>query len=373
VVALRLSRILGCRVEELFALPEAAIEREVEVATLHGGGAAQAAPAPRDASAAPAQPARAVVVHARGRWVAHPLLARQGLLESFTGADALLSTLPDPEPAGAPARAAARTAKGAPATEPRLRAARLLFDEGRLAQTALLLGCDPSLGIVSAHMVRLARRDEGGRLAWLEAGSQAALDAIAGGTAHLAGSHLRDPATGDFNVPQARRALAATGGIVVAFARWEQGLVVAPGNPKRVRQVADLSRADVRLVNREAGAGSRSLLDQLLAQAAVPPSAIAGYERAVSSHFEVACAVATGGADTGVALAAAAQAYGLEFLPLAEVRFDLVIPRDHLNHPAVVLLLEALQTRALRDELRALPGYDVDTLGTVRAEVPAAA
>ena len=347
VVALRLARILGCRVEELFTLPEEVLEREVEVAVAHTARSGNTRQAARRAA-----PSRAVVVHARGRWGAHALQARQGLQEAFAGADALL-------PAGA----------AGPGTGGRT--ARLLFREERLAQTALLLGCDPSLGIVSAHMARAARREDVGRLAWLEAGSQAALDAVSQGTAHLAGSHLRDAATGDFNVPQARRALAGAGGIVVHFARWEQGLVVAPGNPKGIRSAADLERPDVRAINREPGAGSRSLLDQLLAQAGIAESEVRGYERTVSSHFEVACAVATGGADAGIALAAAAQAYGLDFVSLAEVQFDLVIPADHVGHPAVALLLEVLQTRALRDELRALPGYDVDALGTVRAEIAA--
>jgi molybdate-binding protein len=252
------------------------------------------------------------------------------------------------------------------------RTARLWLDAERLERTALLLGCDPALGIVAGHMARLARGREATRLSWLEAGSAASLAAIAGGTAHLAGLHLRDGETGEFNVPQAARALAATGGVVVAFTRWEQGFVVAPGNPKGIRSAADLAREDVRLINREAGAGSRALLDQMLVGAGVPQSAVSGYERQVASHFQVAGTVAAGGADAGIALAAAAEAYGLDFVPLVEVRFDVAIPADHLDHPAVGLFLEALHSRSLRDELRLLPGYDVSEMGTERAEVPAA-
>jgi molybdate-binding protein/DNA-binding XRE family transcriptional regulator len=346
VVALRLARILGCRVEELFALPDAGEEREVEVV---GPGAW------------PPAPVRAIVAYGRGRWVAHPLVARRALLEGFSCADAVL-----------PPGAASGAASGAAAGEggPRVR---LALDTERLARTAVLLGCDPGLGIVAGHMTRLARGAAGGRLSWLEAGSAASLAAVAGGTAHLAGTHLRDGETGEFNVPQAGRALAAVGGVVVAFARWEQGLVVARGNPKGIRAAADLARLDVRLVNREPGSGSRSLLDQMLIGAGVPPSAVRGYDRQAASHFDVACAVFSGGADAGIGLAAAADAYGLDFVPLAEARFDVAVPADHLAHPAVTLFLESLQTRALRDELRLLPGYDVDQMGTIRAEIPAAA
>jgi molybdate-binding protein len=99
---------------------------------------------------------------------------------------------------------------------------------------------------------------------------------------------------------------------------------------------------------------------------------VRGYDRQVASHFQVAGTVAAGAADAGIALAAAAAAYGLDFVPLVDVRFDVAIPADHLRHPAVALFLEALQTRALREELRVLPGYDVGEMGAVRAEVAAA-
>lgn len=353
LVALRLARLLGCRVEELFTLPDDLEERDVEV--IGFPGAFDQTPG-RDAAPGEAQTGaaetRVMVAWTRGRWIAHPLAGRRVLHEGFTGADGMMRHRPHEGGTGK---------------------ARLLVDPEQLRRTALLLGCDPSLGIVGRHMARLARSGAPGHLAWLEAGSQAALDAVTAGTAHLAGAHLLDRASGEFNLPQARQALSHTGGIVVAFARWEQGLVVMPGNPKGIRTAADLARRGVRLVNREPGAGSRTLLDDLLAAAGVSRDAVNGYERTVATHFEVACAVASGGADTGIALVAAAEAYGLDFVPLAEVRFDFILPADHLAHPAVALLLEALQSRALRDELHALPGYDVREMGAIRAEFAAAA
>jgi molybdate-binding protein len=186
-------------------------------------------------------------------------------------------------------------------------------------------------------------------------------------------SHLPDRASGDFNVAQARRVLARTGGLVVTYASWEQGFVVPPGNPKGLRGVADLARPEVRLVNRELGSGSRALIDELLAGARVPPSALSGYDRVVTSHLAVARAVGSGAADVGIGLRALAHACGLDFVPLADVRFDLVIPRDHLEHPAVAVLLEVLQSRALRTELAALPGYSVGRMGTALADLPSAA
>ena len=128
----------------------------------------------------------------------------------------------------------------------------------------------------------------------------------------------------------------------------------------------------MRTINREIGAGSRALLDDLLAQAAVPPEVVSGYGRAVRTHLAVARAVADGVADVGIGLEAVARAYDLDFLPLATVHFDLIIPRDQLAHPVVAILLEHLQSRSLRADLRALPGYDVDLLGTVIADIPLA-
>lgn len=325
VVALRLAQALGCRVEDLFVLPAPA-----------------PAPAVRLVQTPPPDTRRLALVNVRGQWIGYPLTADWGLVEGFAGADGLLPT-PDAPPL-------------------------FLTAPDRLERTALVLGCDPSLGLVSAH---LARRSGEARLLWLSAGSTAALAALARGEAHLAGTHLADPATGEYNLPQARQALARTGGLVIAFATWELGLVVAPGNPKGLRSLADLARPGVRIVNREPGSGARALLDHLLARAGIPPTAIAGYDRTVTSHLAVARAVASGGADAGIALRATARLLGLDFVPLDEARFDLVVPRDLLDHPAVALLLDLLQSPALRAELAALPGYDVTHLGTVRADLPA--
>ncbi|MBI3977035.1 MAG: helix-turn-helix domain-containing protein [Chloroflexi bacterium] len=327
-VALRLAQALACRVEDLFVTPE---RTEVCPVDVVGPGGTQSR--------------RLALANVRGRWLGHRLAGGGELHEGFVGADGILT----------------REMPGGQAE--------LLVPRAHVERTALVLGCDPSLGIVGAH---LARRTAEGRLLWLFAPSQAALDAVARGEAHVAGSHLRAPESGEYNVPQARRALARTGGIVVAFARWELGLVLRPGNPKGIRTVADLARPDVRMVNRERGAGSRALLDDLLAGAGVPAAAITGYDQIAAGHLAVARAVATGGADTGIAPRAVAGVLDLDFVALAEVRFDFSIPADLLDHPAVALLLDLLQSRALRAEMRALSGYDVDRMGTVIATIPAA-
>ncbi len=328
-VALRLARVLGCRVEDLFVLGD---DSATTTVTLAGPSSAAAR--------------RMTVVNVRGRWIGYPLAAGLEIQEGFVRANGIR----DEQAVGEKAR--------------------LLDSPDEVERSALLLGCDPSLGILSSHLTGV-RSD--GNLLWLSAASQPALDALARGEAHLAGSHLRDRSSGEYNVPQARRALGDAGGLVVGFARWEQGFVLAPGNPKAIRTAADLARPDVRTINRESGAGSRALLDDLLARAGVPPADVIGYDATVGSHLAVARAVASGLADVGIGLEAVARVYGLAFVPVETVHFDLIIPRDQLEQPTVALLLEQLQSRALRADLRALPGYDVDLLGSVVADLPTVA
>ncbi len=325
-VALRLAQALGCRVEDLFVPADAVLASAVELADRAGPG-----------------PTRLLLASVRGRWVGHPLGEGRGLQEGFVPADGLLA--------------------GQQTLE-------LGVPRAKLERTALILGCDPALSILTAHVERV-NPDVG--LRWLGAPSGAALACLARGQAHVAGSHLPDPDGRDYNLWQARQTLGKIGGLVVAFAAWELGLAVRPGNPKGIKGAADLARPDVRIVNREPGSGSRALLDELLVRAGIDPGRINGYNLVVGSHLGVARLVAGGGADVGVTLRAAARALGLDFIPLAEARFDLVIPTDLLDHPAVAALLDVLQTRAFRAELGALPGYDVGRTGAVVAQLPSAA
>ncbi len=320
-VALRLAQALACRVEELFRLPEQLVERRAVIA---------------DGRCAPGT--RVVVGAVGDRLVAHPL--EGGRL--FSPADGVALS---------------------PAADVRL------FISPELAErTAFLVGCDPSLGVLASWV---SRRSPEARLVWLPGSSQAALNALRRSTVHVAGIHLRDAKTGKFNVAQANRALAATGGVVVSYAAWEQGFIVQRGNPKKLRSVADLARPGVRLVNREPGSGSRALLDQLLADAAIDPTSIEGYRHRVGSHMAVARAVAEGAADVGIGLRAVARAE-CGFVPLTDAHFDLLIPDEHLEHPAIKALLDVMQTASLRAELAALPGYDVSETGATRLRIAAA-
>ncbi|HSP97876.1 MAG TPA: substrate-binding domain-containing protein [Candidatus Dormibacteraeota bacterium] len=200
-------------------------------------------------------------------------------------------------------------------------------------------------------------------------GSLAGLWALREGRAQLAGIHLLDTDSGEFNVPFVKHLLPEESIILLTLARREQGLMLAVGNPLRIRSVRDLARRGVRLVNRQRGAGTRLLLHHALCKARVDPQAIEGWERTHDSHGEVAAAIAAGRADVGPGVRAAAARAGLEFLPLGEERYDLAIPRAVFDAPRLRPLLEALHGREFRRTAAALPGYDVSRMGTVAARV----
>jgi len=145
---------------------------------------------------------------------------------------------------------------------------------------------------------------------------------------------------------------------VFSFAIWEQGLVIARGNPKMIRGVGDLAHRNVTIVNREFGAGSRRLLDATLGAAGIATRAVRGYDREAPGHLAAAWQVKTGAVDCCIATKAAARMFGLEFLPLATERYDLAIRRRDLDLPAVVKLLEVLGRADFRREVEKFGGYD---------------
>lgn len=328
-VALRLARALGCRVEDLFKLDEAAISRSARMAGAGG----------------PQLNCRVAVGRVRENLIAHPLNEPRAFAEGFASAGGIF------EPS-------------AGKTKDQAGKVTYLFPEDRVEASALLLGCDPSLGLLSEHV---GRRFPRLGLEWVQSPSAGALDAVARGDAHIGGSHIYDSEAGSYNVGPAGRALARTGGRLVCLAAWEQGFVVASGNPKRILGGSDLGRTDVAIINRPVGSGARDLLDRLLAEAGVPASLVRGYERSTSTHVSVARAVAAGAADVGVTLRAVAETYGLGFVPIAEVQFDLAVPEDLLDHIAVDATLEALNEGSFRAELRSLPGYETARTGATVA------
>jgi putative molybdopterin biosynthesis protein len=213
----------------------------------------------------------------------------------------------------------------------------------------------------------LALRDR--RLASANVGSQAGLVALRRGEAHLAGSHLLDPETGEYNLPYIRQFLPGVPVKVVALVDRQQGLLVRRGNPKQITALEQLTRPEVVFVNRQRGAGTRVLLDYNLARLGIAPEAIKGYNQEEFTHLAVAAAIASGRVDCGLGIAAAAQALELDFIPLFQERYELVIPAEFYADALLAPLFIILEDPDFRQAVAALPGYDISRMGTLVAEV----
>jgi molybdate-binding protein len=234
-------------------------------------------------------------------------------------------------------------------------------DEEAPSKRLLVAGCDPGISVLAQH----AARDAGVEIVAAGCSSSQALKWLKDGKVHIAGSHLRDEATGQSNLAAVKKVFPRGGYRMVTFAVWEAGLVVARGNPRGIRGVADLARPEVTLINREAGAGSRFLLDHHLHLCGVGADQVRGYRDIARGHLPAALHVYAGKADICVATSAAARAFGLDFLPLASEQYDLVIPRRYDDLPAVRTLLDLLNRAKLRRQLQALGGYDTSCTGQV--------
>jgi putative molybdopterin biosynthesis protein len=217
------------------------------------------------------------------------------------------------------------------------------------------------------------RRRAGLTLSSAHVGSLGGLLALQRDEAHLAGSHLLDEATGEYNVGEIRRLLTSQGipVILLGFVDRVQGLIVPKGNPKGIAGFEDLLRDDVVFVNRQRGAGTRVLLDYALKTRNLNPRRINGYARQEYTHLAVAAAVKSGAADCGLGILAAARALDLDFVPLAHERYDLVIPRRYYVDDLLVPLLALIRDpqAEFRSAVQALGGYDTTNMGEVLAEL----
>ncbi|MBM4299238.1 MAG: molybdopterin biosynthesis protein, partial [Deltaproteobacteria bacterium] len=209
----------------------------------------------------------------------------------------------------------------------------------------------------------LKRNFPGMRIAASNVGSLGGLTAIQRGETHIAGTHLLDMATGRYNVPDIQRSIAKTPIVLVHLVRRQQGLLVAPGNPKNIAALKDIARTDIRFVNRQPGSGTRVLLDYELQKLRVEPRAIHGYEREEFTHMGVAVAIASGLADVGLGVRSAANALNLEFIPVGEEEYDLLIRRSFFASDAGANLLQVIRSAEFRKAVEALGGYDAGVSG----------
>ena len=299
VTSLQLARALGVSVEDLFSLPAAANRTRVEAVT--------------PLSAVPGQPVQLCRIDER-----------------------LIATSPLAFPWFLPPSDAIMTGKTR---------AQIADPSADFSNRLLIAGCDPAISVLARHM-----QSCGVELVSAHRNSTQALALLKSGLVHVAGTHLQS------NIFPKDSA-------VFSYAVWEEGIVTAAGNPKGIREVEDFSRKDIRIVNRESGAGSRKLLDAELKQLKISPNQVAGYKTIASGHLAAASEVRAGRTDCCIATRSAARAFGLGFIPLLTERYDFAIQRKHLDLPAIQTLLNTLNRAGFRRELDHAGGYDTSASG----------
>jgi molybdate-binding protein/DNA-binding XRE family transcriptional regulator len=323
-VALQLARALEASVEEVFSLADSLTEaqpRREEALSLPGCELPQAD-----------QPVQLCRVDKR-----------------------LMAIAPSPAPWYLPASdgvATGRSGKDGKTT------VEILHPEHEFGNRLLMAGCDPAVSVLARHV-----QSAGIELVLVHRNSSQALQLLKQGMVHIAGTHLKDEGSGESNLPEIRRQFPKGGIAVISFSVWEEGIVTARGNPKKIQGIADLARPDISLINREKGSGSRNLLDTHLKGLGISGQRVRGYEQIAFGHLPAAWQVRCGAADCCVATRAAAKIYGLSFIPLVSGRYDLAIRKRHLNLPSVQTLLDALNRSSFRRDLESFGGYDARTAG----------
>ena len=283
-----------------------------------------------------------------GAMVATPLPRGAGVLTSLVRADGLLVV-----PAGLEGHHAGEEV-----------GIDLLRGIEEIAGTIVAIGSHDLVLDLAASALRA--EDPMVTLASSNVGSLGGLVALRDGLCHLAGSHLLDPATGEYTLPYLDRILGSRVGADVSVVRLvhrDQGLMVAPGNPLGLTGIGDLTRPGVRYVNRQRGAGTRVLLDFELGRLGVSPDDIDGYAREEPTHLAVAAAVAAGRADAGLGIMAAARAFGLDFVPVTQEPYDLVVAAEAMDSPLLAPLWSLLRSDRFQAAVTELGGYTTKEMG----------
>ncbi|HUV51359.1 MAG TPA: molybdopterin biosynthesis protein [Anaerolineae bacterium] len=196
-------------------------------------------------------------------------------------------------------------------------------------------------------------------------GSMGGLMAIKKGVCHVAGSHLLDEEDGSYNISYIKKYLPGINIKLINLVFRDQGLIVFPGNPKQIKGIEDLAREDITMMNRQAGSGTRILLDYSLKGLNINPGAIRGYENEEFTHMSVAVAVLSGTVDAGLGIYAAAKALNLDFIPVVTEEYDLVIPEEYFESKNIQILLETINSQEFKKAVKALGGYHTERTGEI--------
>jgi putative molybdopterin biosynthesis protein len=283
------------------------------------------------------------------RIVALPLAGGAGVMTSLVRADGILRVAP--EISGY--------------SEGEKVAVELLTSEQALSNRLLVIGShDLTIDLLASS---IKEKSEGRiTISSSNVGSMGGLLAVERGITHLAGSHLLDTETGDYNRSYVARYIRRTPVTLLTLVHRWQGFMIAKGNPKGITSISDLTRSDVTFINRQSGSGTRILLDYELQKAGINPASISGYRSEEYTHMSVGMAVNSRRADVGLGILAAAKALDLDFIPVSRERYDLVIPTDLLNDDRIRLLLEIIRSPKFIEQVLILGGYETEETGKIQ-------
>jgi len=239
--------------------------------------------------------------------------------------------------------------------------AELLVNIEDIFTTIVIIGShDITLDILSDE---IRKQTDDIRIASGNVGSLGGLLALKKGTAHIAGSHLLDTHTGEYNTSYINKYLKGLPVHVFHLVTREQGLIIQKGNPKGVRGIKDLAHGDITFVNRQPGSGTRILFDYKLHEMGMDSSRIHGYENEEYTHMNVAVAVLNGAADVGMGIMAAAKALDCDFIPIVKEQYDLVIPSAFMDDPKIQALIDITKSKDFQQRVKELGGYDPEKSG----------
>jgi len=283
-----------------------------------------------------------------GRIVATPVSRGAGVIMSLVRAEGFLRIPDKSEGFGAGAEVEVELIRG----------------RSEIADTLVCIGShDNSLDVLANC---LKKRFPAFSLSSAHVGSMGGIMAIRNGEAHIAGTHLLDEETGEYNIPFIQKYLDGVKLRLVNLVYREQGLIVPKGNPKKIEGIQDLVREDIVFVNRQPGSGTRLLTDKCLRDFNIDPRSVRGYDKAEFTHMSVASAVRSGVADAGMGIYAASVALGLDFIPVARERYDIIIPDEYLADEKVRAFMKIIEEdQEFRAAVMKMGGYDLSDMGRV--------
>lgn len=281
------------------------------------------------------------------RIVATPLPRAAGCITTLTEADGIIRV--------------PNNIEGLPPHEPVT--AELLRPLSSIKNTVVVVGSHDNTLDILADQIRFGHKNL--TLSSSHVGSMGGLMAIKKRVCHLAGSHLLDTQDGSYNISYVRKYLPGIGVKLVNLVLRDQGLIVLPGNPKAISGIEDLGRKDITFINRQAGSGTRILLDFRLTQMGIDPSCVNGYENEEFTHMSVAVAVLSGAVDVALGIYAAAKALNLDFIPVVTEQYDLIIPEIFYESENIRILLETINSPEFKKRVQALGGYSTKKTGQI--------